>query len=285
MDDSTAFNATALGGAAIDGAVGDSTVAGAAPSDNGRHDGAPQGAVAGYVHSVETGGTVDGPGVRYVVFTTGCPLRCAYCHNPDTQHLKSGNKTTSDAVVADIARYVTFLRRAHGGVTLSGGEPLTQPDFVTAILKGCKALGLHTALDTSGFLGARATPAMLDATDLVLLDIKSFDPALYHRLTSVDLAPTLAFAQRLSDMGKAMWIRFVLVPGITDDAENVAGLASFVSGLRTVERVEVLPYHRMGEEKWKALGRSYTLAGVPTPTAAQVAAVEDIFAAHGLAVA
>ena len=275
MGDSTAFKST----------VGDSTVTGAVPPGGGLQGGGPHASVTGRIHSVETGGTVDGPGVRYVVFTTGCPLRCAYCHNPDTQHLKSGSETTADAVVADIARYVTFLRRARGGVTISGGEPLTQPDFVTAILRGCKALGLHTALDTSGFLGARATPAMLDATDLVLLDIKSFDPAVYRRLTSVDLAPTLAFAHRLSDMGKAMWIRFVLVPGVTDGTENVAGLASFVSGLRSVERVEVLPYHRMGEDKWKALGRPYALAGVPTPTRAQVAAVEDIFAAHGLAVA
>src|SRR5512143_138394 len=171
--------------------------------------------VDGYIHSVESGGTVDGPGVRFVVFTTGCPLRCLYCHNPDSLHLKDGRQVSSAKVVAEIAGYAPFLKRARGGVTISGGEPLAQPAFTAAVLRGCKRLGLHTALDTSGYLGAAAPDALLADTDLVLLDIKSFDPETYRRLTGVALQPTLDFARRLAALDKAMWVRYVLVPGLT----------------------------------------------------------------------
>jgi pyruvate formate lyase activating enzyme len=242
-------------------------------------------AVDGRVHSVESGGTVDGPGVRFVVFTAGCPLRCAYCHNPDTRALATGRRTTAGAQVEEIARYAPFLRRAGGGVTVSGGEPLQQPRFVEALFTGIKALGLHTALDTSGFLGARASDALLDATDLVLLDIKSWDPATYRRVTGVPVEPTLRFAERLAVRGIPIWVRYVLVPGLTDAPANVAGVASFAASLATVERVEVLPFHKMGEYKWQAMGLPYELGATPAPTAAQVARAAAAFRDHGLVVA
>src|SRR5215210_1766065 len=140
-------------------------------------------AITGFVHSVESCGTVDGPGVRFVLFTSGCPLRCQFCHNPDTAFVKSGTHRSVEDVLEEISRYSRFLRRAGGGVTISGGEPLQQPRFTTALLEGCKKMGLHTALDTSGFLGALASQRLLAATDLVLLDIKSFDPVTYKKVT------------------------------------------------------------------------------------------------------
>jgi pyruvate formate lyase activating enzyme len=242
-------------------------------------------AATGRVHSVETGGTVDGPGVRFVLFTAGCPLSCLYCHNPDCRAASSGRLTTAGAMVDEIGRYAEFLRRAKGGVTVSGGEPLSQPRFVQAVLEGCKALGLHTALDTSGFLGARATPALLEATDLVLLDIKSWEPRTYRRVTGVGIEPTIDFARRLARLGKPTWVRFVVVPGLTDAPGNVAGLAAFVATLSNVERVELLPFHKLGEYKWRALGLPYTLGATQPPTPEQLARVGDAFRAHGVKVA
>lgn len=240
--------------------------------------------VDGYIHSVETLGTVDGPGVRYIIFTQGCPLRCRYCHNPDSFKMKSGQLVASGTLLDEIQQSADFLRRANGGVTISGGEPLVQADFVASILRGCKEMNLHTALDTSGHLGAAATDAMLADTDLVLLDIKSFDPATYRRVTSVDLQPTLDFARRLDQMGKKMWIRFVLVPGLTDDPANVEGLADFVASLKMVERVEVAPFHNMGKFKWEELQIPYELADTPPPTAESIEYVHRAFSSRGLTV-
>ncbi|MDE2265313.1 MAG: pyruvate formate lyase-activating protein [Alphaproteobacteria bacterium] len=237
--------------------------------------------VEGYVHSVETGGAVDGPGLRFVVFLTGCALRCLYCHNPDTWHMPDGKKTGVASLLNEIAEYRDFLQRTGGGVTVTGGEPLAQPEFVTALFQGCKALGLHTALDTSGFLGANATDALLAATDLVLLDIKSFGPETYKRLTGGNLAPTLRFAERLSAMGRPVWLRYVLVPGVTDDLKSIEALAAYASRLG-MAKVEVLPFHKMGESKWEALDLPYTLKDTQPPSAALVAKVKDIFVGHGL---
>lgn len=237
--------------------------------------------VEGYVHSVETGGAVDGPGLRFVVFLTGCALRCLYCHNPDTWHMPDGKKTGVASLLNEIAEYRVFLQRTGGGVTATGGEPLAQPEFLTALFQGCKALGLHTALDTSGFLGANATDALLAATDLVLLDIKSFGSETYKRLTGGNLAPTLRFAERLAAMGKPVWLRYVLVPGITDDLKSIEALAAYANRLG-MEKVEVLPFHKMGESKWEALDLPYTLKGTQPPSAALVAKVKDIFVGHGL---
>jgi pyruvate formate lyase activating enzyme len=240
--------------------------------------------VEGFVHSVETGGTVDGPGVRFVVFTAGCPLACQYCHNPDCMTMSAGRKRMAGEMLDEIATYTRFLKRAGGGLTLSGGEPLMQPDFAASILRGAREMGLHTALDTSGFLGARATDALLEDTDLVLLDIKSWDRATYRAVTGVPLQPTLVFAERLAALGKPTWLRFVLVPGLTDAPANVDGLASYAAGLRNVERVEVLPFHKMGEFKWRQLGLPYRLGNTPEPTAEQVEEARERFRRHGLPV-
>ncbi|MFF2628748.1 pyruvate formate-lyase-activating protein [Kitasatospora griseola] len=239
---------------------------------------------SGSVHSWDLSTGVDGPGTRFVVFLAGCPLNCLYCHNPDTMRMASGHRTTADEVVAEAAKYTAFIHASgSGGATLSGGEPLLQPAFTGELLHRFKhELGLHTALDTSGFLGARADDALLADTDLVLLDIKSWDRALYRRLTGQRLEPTLDFAHRLADLGKEVHLRFVLVPGLTDPPENIAGVAAFAASLGNVSRVDVLPFHKLGQSKWAALGREFTLADTPTPTAEQVQATRDVFAAHGL---
>ena len=244
----------------------------------------PDSAEVGYIHSVDTGGTVDGPGLRYVVFTTGCPLRCLYCHNPDCMHLKNGQVVRADELLADIARYVPYLKRGQGGLTVSGGEPLVQPAFAHALLRGAKALGLHTALDTSGFLGAHASDALLADVDLVLLDIKAFAPDTYRRLTGVALQPTLDFARRLASLGRPIWVRYVLVPGLTDTPAEIEDLAAFAAGLGTVERVEVLPFHKMGEWKWEQLGMSYQLKDTPPPTAELEQRTRAAFEDRGLTV-
>jgi len=239
-------------------------------------------AAEGRITAIETGGTVDGPGLRFVAFLAGCPLRCLYCHNPEATEARNGRITTAGALIDDVAACTRFLRPAGGGVTASGGEPLQQPAFVEAFFRGAKELGLTTALDTSGFLGRRATDELLDLTDLVLLDIKSWETGTYERVTGAPLRPTLAFAGRLAARGTPVWIRFVLVPGLTDAPRNIAGVADFAAGLPNVERVEVLPFHKMGEAKWEALGRENRLAATPAATPAQAERARDIFRARGI---
>jgi pyruvate formate lyase activating enzyme len=235
------------------------------------------------LHSWDLSTGVDGPGTRFVAFLAGCPLRCLYCHNPDTWHMRDGRRTSADEIVHDAGKYVEFIHSAGGGATISGGEPLLQPVFTGELLHRFKHdLGLHTALDTSGFLGSRATDALLADTDLVLLDIKSWDRALYRHLTHQELAPTLDFARRLADRGNEVWVRFVLVPGLTDAAENIDGVAAIAASLGNVTRVDVLPFHKLGMDKWRALGLDFTLADTPPPTGDQTAAARAIFAAHGL---
>ena len=240
--------------------------------------------VDGYIHSVETLGTVDGPGVRFVIFTQGCPHRCLYCHNPDTWRLKGGRLIASGDLLDQIEATSGFLKRAGGGVTVSGGEPLAQPKFVASIFAGCKEMRLHTALDTTGYLGRKLSDAMLANIDLVLLDIKSYDPETYRRVCGVDLQPTLDFARRLESMGRKMWIRFVLVPGLTDVPAHVEGLADFVASLKMVERVEVAAFHKMGEFKWKELRLPYELVETEPPTAESLAWVRNAFSSRGLTV-
>jgi pyruvate formate lyase activating enzyme len=239
-------------------------------------------AVTGRVHSWDLSTGVDGPGTRFVVFTAGCPLRCLYCENPDTWNVRGGVETTVAEVMARLGRFAPTLRATGGGITVSGGEPLFQAGFTGALMHAAKADGLGTALDTSGFLGANADDAMLADVDLVLLDIKSWDPRLYRRLTGAELTPTLRFAQRLAALGRPTWVRFVLVPGLTDPEHNVAGLADFVAGLGNVERVDVLAYHRLGVPKYAALGMHYRLDGVPPPDEAQLRRARGIFASRGL---
>ncbi|WP_438297024.1 pyruvate formate-lyase-activating protein [Streptomyces sp. HUAS TT7] len=238
---------------------------------------------SGMVHSWDLSTGVDGPGTRFVTFLAGCPLRCLYCHNPDTMRMRSGRRTSADHVVTEARKYTKFIAAAGGGATLSGGEPLLQPVFAGELLHRFKhELGLHTALDTSGFLGARATDALLADTDLVLLDIKSWNRSLYRRVTGQELAPTLLFARRLADRGIDVWVRFVLVPGLTDDPANIEGIASFAATLGNVSRVDVLPFHNLGAAKWQALGSEFPLCDTPSPTAEQLAAARGIFTAHGL---
>jgi pyruvate formate lyase activating enzyme len=237
----------------------------------------------GYYHSYEITGAVNGPGVRFTLFLSGCPLRCQYCENPDTWTVRNGRRVTLGRMVDEIAKYSRFVTTAHGGITVSGGEPLLQIRFLEALLRRCKQdLGLHTAVDTSGYLGDRATTGFLDQVDLFLLDIKSGDPATYRLVTSADLAPTLRFARRLSGRGNRMWIRFVLVPGLTDAPENVEAVAAFAATLDGVERVEVLPFHQLGASKWAELQLPYQLAEVAPPSPALVERVEAQFRSHRL---
>lgn len=245
----------------------------------------------GSVHSWELVTAVDGPGTRLTVFLSGCPLRCLYCHNPDTLEMRGGTPVTSDELLTLIARYHAIFEATGGGVTLSGGEVLMQPGFAARVLRGAKELGIHTTLDTSGYLGRHATDAMLDDTDLVLLDVKSGDPATYERVTSRELEPTLEFGRRLARRaaGPEIWIRFVLVPGLTDDEHNVDLVAEYAASLGAIRadavtRVEVLPFHQMGRDKWARAGREYALGGTPPPTPAQVERVRTQFRARGLVV-
>ncbi len=243
----------------------------------------PQGQL-GYIHSYETMGTADGPGMRFVLFLTGCPLRCQYCHNPDTWQLKNGNLVTVDEVMNEIGKYADFLIESDGGITISGGEPLFQPKFLATILRRCKQIGLHTALDTSGFLGRRMTAAMLADTDLVLLDIKSSDPDVYKAVTGTSIEPSLEFARRLDAVGTPVWVRYVLVPDLTDDFENVEGVAEFLATLTNVGRVEILPFHKMGEHKWEALNLDYRLKHTESPSPELIRRVQDQFRQRQLTV-
>lgn len=220
----------------------------------------------GYCHSYETSSRYDGPGLRAVLFVSGCLLRCTYCHNPDTWHLKDGTYVSLQQVLERLGNFAPALVKLGGGLTISGGEPMVQLAFTRRIFQGAKAMGLHTAVQTSGFLGDRADQSFLSAIDLVLLDIKSSDPDTYRRVTGRDLAPTLRFAERLASLSKPVWVRFTLVPGETDDPENVAGIARFVAPMKNVEWVEVQPFHKMGEFKWRAMNLEYKLANTESPT-------------------
>lgn len=239
-------------------------------------------AESGWVHSVETCGAADGPGLRYIVFLAGCALRCQYCHNPDSWHMRHGEVRNAADIIDDIGLYRGYIERTHGGVTISGGEPLVQLDFCRSLLQGAKKLGLHTALDTSGFLGARADDSFLDLVDLVLLDIKAFTEDRYREVTGRSLWPTLDFAERLAVLKKPIWLRYVLVPDLTDDLHEIADLAAFAAGLGNVARVDILPFHNMAAYKWEALGEPYRLATTRAPDPALVDEVRGIFAARGL---
>jgi pyruvate formate lyase activating enzyme len=215
--------------------------------------------------------------VRVTLFLSGCTLRCQYCHNPDTWKLKHGVRVPLERIVTRLGHFAPALRAMKGGLTISGGEPLVQAAFSRRILGAAKSLGLHTAIETSGFLGERATDEYLKNLDLVILDIKSGDPETYRRVTRQELAPTLRFAERLAAMGKPVWVRYTLVPGLTDDPANVEGVAKFVAPMKNVEWVEVLPFHQLGAFKWQALGIEYALADAPPASADLVARVHGQF--------
>ncbi|WP_128893683.1 pyruvate formate-lyase-activating protein [Longirhabdus pacifica] len=220
----------------------------------------------GRIHSIETFGTVDGPGVRFVLFMQGCALQCRYCHNPDTWDQTIGKRMTVDQVLAEIEPYVSYYKPL-GGITVSGGEPTLQAPFVADLFQACKEKwGLHTALDSSGFCDPYHARHLLAHTDLVLLDLKHINEEKHINLTTQTNQKTLAFARHLSDIKKKVWIRHVLVPGYTDDENDLKQLGYFIGSLSNVEKIEILPYHQMGVYKWQQLGKNYTLEDIQTPT-------------------
>ena len=244
----------------------------------------------GRVHSVESFGLVDGPGVRYVIFLQGCALRCQFCHNPDSweAHNPSAEMTDAQTLLEQALRYKKYWGRdgKKGGITVSGGEPMLQMEFVTALFELAHQKGVHTTLDTAGqpyredAVYQKAFARLMDATDLVMLDLKAMDENLHKRVTGMGNANILAMARKLSGMGKTMWIRHVLVPGLTDGEDDLRQMAAFIKTLKTVERVEVLPYHTLGLSKWQKLNIAYPLEGVPTPTRDEVVRAERILGIH-----
>ncbi|MCT2178765.1 pyruvate formate-lyase-activating protein [Brachybacterium muris] len=234
------------------------------------------------IHSWELVTAVDGPGTRLTVFFSGCPLRCVYCHNPDTMEMRRGQDVELDELVRRIKRYRRVFASSGGGITLSGGEVLMQPAFARNVLAAAKAMGVHTAIDTSGYLGAVADDSFLDNVDLVLLDVKSGTEESYKALTGRPLQPTLDFGNRLAARGTKIWIRFVVVPGWTDSEENVEAIAENIAPWKhVVERVEVLPFHNMGQDKWDALGLEYKLRDAQPPSKETVERVREQFRSRG----
>ncbi|MBE9404411.1 pyruvate formate-lyase-activating protein [Brachybacterium sp. p3-SID1565] len=234
------------------------------------------------IHSWELVTAVDGPGTRLTVFFSGCPLRCVYCHNPDTMEMRRGQDVQLEELVRRIKRYRRVFSSSGGGITLSGGEVLMQPAFARNVLQAAKEMGVHTAIDTSGYLGAVADDAFLDNVDLVLLDVKSGTEESYKALTGRPLQPTLDFGNRLAARGTTVWIRFVVVPGWTDSEENVEAIAENIAPWKqVVERVEVLPFHNMGQDKWDALGMEYKLRDAQPPSKETVERVREQFRARG----
>jgi pyruvate formate lyase activating enzyme len=236
----------------------------------------------GFLHSFTTGSAIDGPGIRLVAWTSGCQFRCLYCHNPDTWNMMNGMAVPLDRAIAEIRKYGHGLKIMSGGVTLSGGEPLMQDRFVVRLLSAAKEMGIHTALDTNGYLGERLSDEELEKIDVVLLDIKAWDAARHQRLTAKDNGPILDFARRLAQRGRNVWVRYVLVPSLTDDENDIRQIAAFAAGLGNVERVDVLPFHQMGRYKWGKLGLDYKLNDVQPPAPELVERVCDQFRAAGL---
>lgn len=236
--------------------------------------------VFGNIHSIETCGTVDGPGIRFVVFLQGCPLRCKFCHNPDTWNLNSNNKISASELFEEIKKYRSYMEFSNGGVTFSGGEPFLQPDFIEAVVKLCKPAGIHVAIDTSGFILTPTIKKILKDIDLVLLDIKHFDPSSYRAVTGVDLQPTLNFLHYLNKIQKPFWLRYVLVPNLTDDLPTIEALAKYLQDYPSLERIDILPFHKLGESKWEELGLDYTLYETPEPSEKLKAQVYTIFSEY-----
>ncbi|NMA82401.1 MAG: pyruvate formate lyase-activating protein [Epulopiscium sp.] len=240
--------------------------------------------VKGRIHSVESCGTVDGPGIRFVIFTQGCPLRCQYCHNPDSWKPSDGQEITVDELMKEIIKYKSYINFSGGGITASGGEPLMQPVFIKELFRRCQEAKIHTALDTSGFASFEAAQSVLEYTDLVLLDIKSFDPKTYLDLTGVSNEPTLRLAKYLNEIQKPMWIRYVLVPNLTDDPGMIEALANFLKDFTNIEKIELLPFHKMGEYKWEELGYEYLLRDTPAGTREDIEKAATIFKKYNLPV-
>jgi pyruvate formate lyase activating enzyme len=236
----------------------------------------------GFLHSFTTAATVDGPGVRVVAWTAGCNWRCQYCHNPDTWKMSNGMAVPLSRATEELRKYRHGLKIMNGGLTVSGGEPLMQARFVVKLFTAAKSMGIHTALDSNGYLGDRLTDAELQQVDLVLLDLKTWNPEKHRKLTGMDNAPTLDFARRLAAKKRPIWVRYVLVPGLTDDVKDIADIARFAASLGNVERVDVLPFHQMGKYKWKQLGIAYSLENTEPPEPETVEWACEIFRTAGL---
>ena len=236
----------------------------------------------GFLHSFTTGSAVDGPGVRVVAWTAGCQWRCLYCHNPDTWTMTNGIPVTVARATEVLGKYRHGVRAMNGGFTLSGGEPLMQHRFALKILSAAHAMGIHTALDSNGYYGHRLSDEDLEQIDLVLLDLKGWDAERHRHLTGMENGPTLEFARRLGERKRPIWVRYVLVPGLSDDPAEITEIARFAAGLGVVERVDVLPFHQMGRFKWKQLGLTYALDDVQPPSTELVERTLAIFRNEGL---
>lgn len=236
----------------------------------------------GRIHSLETFGAADGPGIRYLVFFQGCPLRCVFCHNPDSWSLSDGSEMSADEIVSKILPYRAFYRK--GGVTLTGGEPLAQPEFAAALLRQLKTVGLHTAIDTAGSIPLERCREAVELADLILLDIKAMDPALCRAMTGFDGAGAKRLLEYRQSKGLPVWIRHVLVPGYTLEDHALHTMAEYLSAFSCVQRVDLLPFHQLGRHKWKLLGIPYPLEDAPTPDARDVERAADIFRSYGLPV-
>jgi pyruvate formate lyase activating enzyme len=236
----------------------------------------------GFLHSFTSGSAVDGPGVRVVAWTAGCMWRCLYCHNPDTWTMMNGIPVTLARAVAELGKYRQGLKVMAGGFTLSGGEALMQHRFAVKLLSAAQGMGIHTALDTNGYYGDKLADAELSVADLVILDVKCWDPERHRRLTGMEIEPTLTFARRLAAQRRPVWLRYVLVPGWNEDPGEVEGVARFAAELGNVERVDVLPFHQMGRFKWQELGLEYRLGDVAPPSADAVARACAAFGEAGL---
>ncbi|WP_394130064.1 pyruvate formate lyase 1-activating protein [Shewanella maritima] len=238
----------------------------------------------GRIHSIESFGTVDGPGIRYIVFMQGCLMRCQYCHNRDTWDLDGGKQVSVDDLMQQVLSYKPFLESSGGGVTASGGEAILQANFVADLFKACKASGIHTCLDTNGFV--RKYEAVIDEllnhTDLVLLDIKQMDDQKHIDLTKVSNQRTLQFAQYLANRGQKTWIRYVVVDGFTQDEQSAIELAEFIKPMGNIEKVELLPYHQLGEHKWANYGEEYSLKDVKPPSTEVMDKIKAIFTERGI---
>ncbi|HET7546083.1 MAG TPA: pyruvate formate-lyase-activating protein [Polyangiaceae bacterium] len=236
----------------------------------------------GFLHSFTTGSAVDGPGVRVVAWTTGCMWRCLYCHNPDTWAMRNGIPVTVWRATEELRKYARDLKVMNGGVTFSGGEPLMQDRFIVKLLAAAKGMGVHTALETNGYFGDKLSDAELSTVDLVLLGLKAWGNDKHKLLTGRDQERTLGFARRLSQAKKPVWVRFVLVPGLTDAAEDIRNIARFAASLANVERVDVLPFHQLGRFKWQKLGIHYQLDDTPEPTLEATERAVALFRDQGL---
>lgn len=238
-------------------------------------------ALLGNVHSVESFGTQDGPGVRFVFFMQGCPLQCLYCHNPDTWNIKQTNKLISvEYAFNEIWKVKGFIKS--GGITLSGGEPLLQVDFAKELFKLCKEADIHTCIDTSGCIFNKNVKELLEYTDLVLLDLKHINKDVYKHITSGNLYNTLSLLEYLQEIDKDTWLRYVLVPGLTDNEEHLHQWAKYVSAYTNVKRIDLLPFHQMAKEKWQKLGCEYKLIDIAPPSVALIEQVKHIFKSYNL---